>query len=224
MATTAKAKRNRPRARKEPPQPEPPKPVPKKKRKARAKGTGKGPGSQSVFLQVVKAENPDITADEFALKFNMPVAEVARHKAFINQFVKDYNIKRAALRMGYPETTAYDTGQILLGNAFAQLYLTEIQKAATVESVASSGQIAAKVWEEANRPDTIAFGAVLTSSSTRIAALGLLAKIAGLLTPKPKEEVVTIRRIMYVGAQITDWETQARQSQKALKMSTCIDV
>lgn len=219
---TATAKRGQQKRAKEPTKP--PKAPPKKKRASRTKGAAKDPAANSAFLQTVKAENPDITSEEFAIKFNLPVDEVARHRAFINQYVRDYNVKNAALRMGYPEATAFDTGKIMLGYAFSQLYLAEIQRSATVETVVTVGQIAAKAWEEANRGDTIRDGATMTNSSTRIAALTLLAKASGMLTPKPKEEAVVIRRIMYVGEQITDWEAQARASQKALKASTVIDV
>lgn len=206
------------------PKPKAPPKIPPKKRASRTKGSAKDPAANSAFLQTVKAENPDITSEEFAIKFNLPVDECARHRAFINQYVKDYNVKAAALRMGYPEATAWDTGKIMLGYAFAQLYLAELQRAATVESVVSVGQIMAAAWKEANRPDTIRDGCTMTNSSTRIAAITLCAKASGMLTPKPKEEAVVIRRIMYVGEKITDWEAQARASQKALKLSTIIDV
>ncbi len=214
MATATAKKRGRPKGTKEPKKPPP------KKRASRKKGQAKNPASNSRFLQTVKAENPLITSDEFAIKFNLPIEEVARHRAFINQYVLDYNVKAAAIRMGYPEGTALDTGRIMLGYAYSQLYLSELQRAATVETVVTQGQIAAKAWEEANKADALGS----TNSSTRIAALKLLAQATGMLASKPNDKPVEIRRIMYVGEQITDWETQARASQTALKASTVIDV
>ena len=216
---TATAKRGQRKGAKEPTKP--PKPNPPKKRASRTKGRAKDPAANSAFLQTVKAENPDITSDEFAIKFNLPPDEVARHRAFINQYVRDYNATNAALRMGYPEATASTTAKIMLGNAFAQLYLSELQKAATLETVCSVGQIAARLWQEANAPDV--FGS--TSASTRIAALNTLAKATGMLDKKPTDDKPqVVRRIMYVAEEIVDWEQHARASQKALKASTVIDV
>lgn len=222
---TATAKRGRGKGTKEPA------PAPKKKRPRAKNGQGKQPATQQAFLLSVKADNPLITADEFALKFNLPPDEVARHRAFCLQFLLDYNVKGAALRMGYPEATAYDTGRLMLGYAFSQLFISECQRAATVESVVSHGQIMAKAWEEANRGDTIKDGCVMTNSGTRLSALTLAARIAGLLNPKPKEEAPVIRRIMYVAAPALQtaqspeqWGTVAKTSQKALKASTVIDI
>lgn len=222
---TATAKRGRGKGTKEPT------PAPKKKRPKAKNGQGKQPAAQQSLLLTVKAENPNISAEEFAIKFNLPVDEVARHRAFCLQFLLDYNVKNAALRMGYPEATAWETGRLMLGYAYSQLFIAECQKAATLESVVSHGQIMSKAWEEANRADTIKDGCVMTNSGTRLSALTLVARMAGLLNPKPKEEAPPIRRIMYVAAPALQtaqspeqWGNVAKSSQKALKASTVIDV
>ena len=218
---TGKAK---PGARKGTKPAEPPKKKPARKRAS--KGQAKDPASQSTFLLAVKAENPNISSEEFALKFNLPVDEISKHRAFIFQYVIDYCPRKAALRMGYPEATALDSGKIMLGNAYAQLVLSEIQRAASVEAVATVGQLASAVWQEANRPDTVKDGCVMANSSSRIAAQTLMARILGLLNPKPKEpEGGNVRRVMHVPlVAITDWGTMAKAMQKSLKASTVVDI
>lgn len=199
----------------------------KKKAKRSPRGRAKDAASQSTFLETVKAENPNISSDEFALKFNLPVDEVSRMRAFVYQFSIDFDAKKAALRMGYPEATALDTGKIWLGNAFVQLLLSEIQRNAGVETVATVGQLASKVWEEANRPDTVRDGCVMSNSASRLSALTLYAKILGLFNPKPKEpEGGNVRRVMHVPlvAVVGDWGAMAHASQKALKAQTVVDV
>lgn len=148
-------------------------------------------------------------------------------RAFVYQFTIDFDPKKAALRMGYPEASAFDTGKMMLGNAFVQLLLSEIQRNAQVESVATVGQLASKVWEEANRPDTVRDGCAMTNSSSRLAALTLYARILGLFNPKPKEaEGGNVRRVMHVPlvAVVGDWGAMAQASQKALKAQTVVDV
>lgn len=201
--------------------------IPPKKKPARKRAKrGASPSAQSSFLLTVKADNPNISSDEFAVKFNLPVDEVSRHRAFIYQYVVDYCPKKAALRMGYPDGTAYDTGKIMLGNAYAQLLLSEIQKAAQVESVVTAGQLASAVWQEATRQDTVRDGCVMSNSSSRIAAQTLLAKMLGLLQPKAKDPAEgNVLRVMHVPlVAVADWGTMAKAMQKQLKASTVVDV
>ena len=204
-----------------------PKPAPKKKRPQAPKGQGKKPATQKALLLSVKAENPHITADEFAIKFNLPVDEVARHRFFVLQYLLDYNIKSAAMRCGYPEESAWDTGYRMLNYGFSQLFLSECQRNATVETVVTAGQLMSKAWEEANRPDTVRDGCAMTNSATRLGWAKLLAQMMGTLNPKPKEETPTLRRVMHVaatGTTVAEWGTTAKASQKELKASTVVDV
>jgi len=204
-------------------------PIPKTHAK---RGQGKAPAAQALLLQKAFAETPDITSEQFALKFNLPIEEVIRHRAFVLQYMLDYNVEAAALRMGYPEATAYQTGKLMLHYAFSQIFLRELQHAKTIETVLTVGDLVSKAWEEANRPDTTRDGCAMTNSATRIAALKMVGKWMGLETPKPKEEALVIRRIMYVGEQalkqagtnLDEWGAVATRSQKRLKQSTAIDV
>ena len=204
----------------------------KKKRKRAKNKQGKKPAIQKAFLQTVLEESPGITSDQFAAKFNLPIEEVARHRAFILQYTLDYKIKEAAIRMGYPESIAFDVGFLMLNYAFAQLFLSEIQKAKTIETVITQGQLASKLVEELNRPDTVMGGCAMTNSATRLTAGKLLMRLMGLLNPKPKEEVQRIRRVMFVGeralqmigAEVNGWGEFAQDSQRRLKTANAIDV
>lgn len=197
---------------------EPPKPPAKKKPRAK-NGQGKKPEAQATFLATVKAENPGITSDELAIKFNMPLEEVARMRGFLVEYMKDFNAENAALRMGYPDVSAASTGKLLLYHSFTQLRLQELLDLAEVDSLITPSRIVAGLVKEAHAPD-VPFS---SNSSTRISALKELAKIKGMMNPKPKEETVHVKRIMYVPV-ATNWEEGARASQKALKASTLIDV
>lgn len=204
-----------------------PKPAPAKKKTRAKKGQGKKPAVQIAFLETVKTENPDISSEEFAIKFNLPPDEVARHKAFVLQYVKDYNVKQAALRMGYPEATAWQTGNMMLHYAFAQLFLAEFQRVATSEAIVTDAQLESRLWEEANRGDIVVSGCAMSNSSTRIAATKLIMQKRGLLAPKPKEPEGggNVLRVMHVPlVAIAEWGANAQASQKALKASTVIDV
>jgi hypothetical protein len=207
---TATAKAGKGKGTKQPPAPA--------KKKKRAK-PGTNPVAQATFLQTVKAENPEITSDQLAEKFNMPLEEVARMRGFLVEYMKDFNEERAALRMGYPDVSAASTGKLLLYHSFTQLRLQELLDRAEVDALVTPARIVAGLVKEANAPD-VAFS---SNASTRISAWKELAKIKGMLNPKPKDTAPKVRRIMYVPV-APDWEAGARASQKLLKASTVIDV
>jgi hypothetical protein len=210
---TATAKRGKGKGTKATPPPA------KKKPKKSKPGQAKDPVSQATFLQTVKVENPGITSDQLAEKFNMPVEEVARMRGFLVEYMKDFNEENAALRMGYPDLSARATGKLLLYHSFTQLRLQELLDRAEVDALVTPSRIVAGLVKEANAPD-VAFS---SNAGTRISAWKELAKILGMLNPKPKEDDRKIRRIMYVPV-AADWEAGARHSQKLLKASTVIDI
>lgn len=209
-----------------------PKPPLKKPRRRAKRGQAKTAPAQRSFLATVLADEPNITSEQFAVKFNLPIDEVARHRAFILQYTIDYNIKAAALRMGYPNDTAYDAGYLMLNYAFAQLFLSELQRSKTLETVITQGQLASKIVEEMNRPDIIIGGCVTSNSATRLTAAKLLAQMLGILNPKPKEVETQIRRVMIVGepalklagGNMEEWGIVAVDSQKRLRAETVVDV
>ena len=85
-----------------------------------------------------------------------------------------------------------------------------------------------ELWKEARMPNTTKDGCAMSSSSTRLAALKMLAKIAGLDEPKKVEapEQVMIGNIMIVPmtANPEDWDAIAQKSQEAMLAKNAIDV
>jgi hypothetical protein len=196
----------------------------KKAGKTRAPaGQNKAAIAAAEFLAELKKDVPDITSESFALSYNLPLDEVGRMKAFVVQYLKDYNHVAAALRMGYPEIAAPDAGRLMLSNPYVQLRIDELMRRAEYTSIVSGGQIVAALVQEANKPDKVLSGCAMSNSSTRISALKELAKIMGLLIPKPPEAQKIVRYVMYIPAPF-DWERGARESQKALKASVVVDV
>lgn len=194
--------------------------VPDKIKKTRAKRANpKDPVRQATYLQELQAENPNITADQLAERWNMPLEEVIKYRAFIHEYLKDYNAEYAALRLGYPDGSAASTGKLFLYHSFTQLRLAEIMEKAEADAICTAAQLHANLWKEANAKD-VPFS---SNSSTRIQATKILMQAKGLLNPKPIEVDVNIKRVMYIPAPC-DWEAGARASQKALKESTVIDV
>lgn len=207
------------------------KPAPPAAKKPKRKPKGQGARKQNTLALIssAKAENPQLTSDQFAVKFNLPVDEVARHKMFILQYTLDYNIKAAALRMGYPADTAFDTGKLMLYYPYAQMFLAECQRNAEFSSIMSASQLLHKCLEEMNRPDTVKDGCAMTNSTTRLGWAKLAAQMMGCLNPIKAPETPTLRKVMHVGdapagGDVDQWGKTAQASQKALQRSTAIDV
>lgn len=193
--------------------------VPAKKPKTKRKS----PRAEASFLATVKAENPNITSEEFAFQFRVPIDEVVRMRHFLGEYLKDFDEKLAAVRMGYPYDSALGTGRLLLHHSYSQLKLLEMLEAMEIPKLISAQLIISRLWKEANNGDGL-----FNNAPNRIAALGKLAKIIGLENPKPIEEknIRPSGGIMFVPIALSsdDWGDYAHASQKALKDSTAIDV
>lgn len=202
-------------------------PKPPKKRAARVKKIASlSAQTQADILTTTKEAHPGITSGEFAELFRIAPEEVLRMRYFVFEYIKDFDLKNATLRMGYPNESAYDTGRIFLQHSFVQLRISEILREMDAENIVSASQLISKLWEEANKKDTVKDGCAMSNSATRIVALKELVKIKGLTAPKgnapthsPNGGVMLVP--FYVAPD--DWENNARESQKTLKDSVCID-
>lgn len=221
MATTAKAKAGTGKG-----TATSPKPPPKRQNKRTALITTASPQGQADLLATALQAHPGMSALEYARLHRIAPDDVLRMRGFVFEYLKDYNLKNAALRMGYPEFAASDAGRLFLHHSFVQLRLFEVMEAMEAEKIVSSSQVISALWEEARRPDTIRDGCVLSSSSTRISALSQLVKIKGLTAPKGNTPTATPNGgIMMVPFYVApdDWESHARQTQQALKKDVCLD-
>ena len=195
---------------------------PKRPPRKEAKNIGKSKTRQAEVLAIVRAENPTITAHDYAARFNLTQADKLRLQGFALEYLKDYNVHNAAMRLGYPDMVAASTGNLLLNNCYTQLLLSETMKLATVDSVVSVQQVVGRLWEEANAPD-VAFS---SNASTRISALGSLAKILRLGESKPvNQQDFTPSGVMVVpiAASPEEWGAIVQRQQRELKASTYID-
>jgi hypothetical protein len=205
--------------------------APANKTRARAKKRPKAQATtlnaSTAFLEAVKAENPNITSEQFALKFNLPLEEVFRHRGFIHEYVKDFDAGAAAMRLGYPSDGAGDIGRRFLHYPYAQLYLSELLKSASVESLVTVGEVVARLRKEMNNEDSVCGMTYINNGGNRIKAAATLGKALGMFTPK-QAPVSPVRPIMVIGnvtlADPENWGEAARQSQKKLKASTVVDV
>lgn len=223
MAATAKAKAGTAKGTKTNP-----KPPPKKKARnpRKKKFTAASAQTHANILAEVKQAHPGISSSDFALVYKITPEEVFRMRYFVHEYLRDFNVKNAALRMGYNEATAYDTGYIFLNHSFTQLRLQEVMDEMDAEKIVSSSQIVSALWKESNKSDTVRDGCSMSNSSTRISALSQLAKIKGLTAPKGVTPTETPHGgVMLVPFYVApdDWENSAKQSQHALKKSVCID-
>lgn len=121
-----------------------------------------------------------------------------KQQQFVDEYIKDKNATKAAIRAGYSEKTAYSQGQRLLKKAeikveidklFQQVRKTNIAQAQEVEEFLTI-VMRGEVTEEVVCPDGM--GGVfrqdkITSVTDRIKAATILAKRYGL--DKPKVEI-----------------------------------
>lgn len=216
MASTATAKRVRGKGTKTA---APARKTARKKAPQAKKGQGKAPKTQQAFLAQAIQEDPTITAASFAEKFNLEPATIFQYQQFGREYVKDYNVKNAALRLGYSNETAQNQGNIMFHAAYTQLWLQEHISRSDIESICSVNQVVARIWQEANAPD-VAFS---SNSSTRIAALKLLTQILGLLSKQQGPTNVINAVVVPLASNPAEWSAHALSSQTALK-DRAIDV
>lgn len=95
---------------------------------------------------------------------------------FCEEYVKDYNGAKAAVRAGYSENGARVTASKLLTKTNIQNYVQELQQELLKQCKVEAHVVLGKLMQEANNFDN--------PGSTRVQALGLLGKHIGLFTDK----------------------------------------
>lgn len=179
--------------------------------------------TQNEILTEVKRSNPNMTAAEYASESKLDADSQWRFTGFALEYVKDMNMTKAAMRMGFPAEVAPNTGRIYLFNTFTQLLLSEWVKVATTDMIVSEQQVIQRLWEEANAAD-VPFS---SNASTRIAALGLLSKILMLGVPKASTEksyVPSGVMLVPIAMNPDQWEEHTRNAQRKLKHEVTLDV
>ena len=95
---------------------------------------------------------------------------------FCEEYVKDYNGAKAAVRAGYGEKSARSKASQLLTIVNIQSYIKELQDELLKQCKVEAHVVLGKLMQEANNYDN--------PGSTRVQALGLLGKHIGLFTDK----------------------------------------
>lgn len=131
---------------------------------------------------------------------------------FVTEFVKDFNIKAAALRMGFEEWQASSKGSTFYNSPDVQKRIREWLDEKGRESFYTRERIMARLWEEANYYGRDA------SPSARVRAAEALAKMAGMEMPQ-KVDVTMHGGVMLVPAMGTtaEWTEAAAKAQQKLK-------
>lgn len=95
-------------------------------------------------------------------------------EAFARQYIIDFNQRRAAIRMGYPETIASKQGGVMFWKPYTQAYLVSLIRNIEESCIVSRNEVLAGLLREANRFDEDA------SSGSRIAAWREIGRIMGM--------------------------------------------
>lgn len=141
-----------------------------------------------------------------------PQAKALR-ELFAQEYLYDFDPVRAAQRCGYIGKSAISAARKLMSEPAVQRLIKERQKEFNTVVTLNQDDIIAAFWREGNRDDPGA------SHSARVAALGKLAQILGIV--KPEGEVnVNIGGVMQVPTtsdSLDDWEKSAVNHQEHLK-------
>lgn len=171
-------------------------------------GTGKQGAKRTSAKAQEKADNA--TEENISLKKKMFLDK------FIYEYVHDFNSSMAWIRAGGTPDHATTGGPESLRTAYVQNQLRILTNQLEEEQIITRGEVLMGIKKEANY-----FGED-GSSSARVRAWGMLAKIKGMDNPQPKEpeDDRPAGGVMEVPMSVTDveWAEIATKSQTALKL------
>lgn len=140
---------------------------------------------------------------------------------FVEQYMQDFNVRGAAMRMGFVETVALDFGMKLLNDPYSQQLISLAQSAEPVDEKTEESEtkrkIRALLLKEAN------YHGPGSSHSARVSALAKLSAFYGMDAPvKSKIDITHQGGVMAVPgiASVDDWEKQAEATQEQLVRDT----
>ncbi len=157
------------------------------------------------------------TIDRAALatEGNMDLKKKMFLDKFIYEYLHDFNSSMAYIRAGGTPDHATTGGPEALRTQYVQLQLREVTNHLEAENLVTAGEIIMGIKREAHHYGDDG------SSSARVKAWGMLAKIKGMDVPKPKDPVDQGPKggVMHVPLAATEveWQEVAAQSQQQLK-------
>ncbi len=159
-------------------------------------------------------KDPNFVDDgSLPIEHNIPLKRKVMLDAFVGEYLHDFNARMAWIRVGgnpNSPTDAYNA----LNTAYVQLQLRNVAEMIDEEKLVTRAEVLMGIKKEANH-----FGDD-GSSSARVRAWGLLAKIKGMEAPiKIEGEVLHKGGVMEVPMVATEveWQDVAAESQTALK-------
>lgn len=176
-----------------------------------AKPADVGPKHTPQLRQIVHRDHPEaftLTTEQLAAR--MQDSTLFRRERFIQEYIKDFNAKRAAIRIGCSQATAGQQGYGILNEPYVQRRLLEVLAEIEEDSLVTRNDVIAGLLKEAHTAE---------SDAARVAAWGKLAKIKGMEIDVVQGQLNHIHRVMEVPGvgKIGDWEEAAEVSQQALK-------
>jgi len=116
----------------------------------------------------------------------------AKQIRFCEEYVKDYNGAKAAIRAGYSEKTARSIASEHLTKPDIQNYIQQLQEELLKQCRVETHVVLSKLMQEATNYDN--------PGSTRVQALGLLGKHIGLFTDRVEHsgemEFTKVQRVL----------------------------
>lgn len=153
----------------------------------------------------------DVTIVDPCVDKDWPLHVKLNCEAFARQYIIDFNQKRAAIRMGYPETTANTMGGKLFWHSYTQAYLVALIRGMEETCIVGRNEVLAGLLREAHSygPDS--------SSATRIMAWKEIAKILGMYIARVEisansSGVMTVPLVR----DVNEWEQISQVSQGML--------
>lgn len=182
----------------------------------KAAGLPKKPVSDGMGKRGRKLTNPKtIEKAALATEQNIDLKKKMFLDKFIYEYLHDFNSSMAWIRAGGAPSHATTGGPESLRTQYVQLQLREVTNHLEAENLVTAGEIIMGIKREAHH-----FGDD-GSSSARVKAWGMLAKIKGMDVPKPKDPADQGPKggVMHVplAATTVEWEEVAMQSQSQLK-------
>jgi phage terminase small subunit len=189
--------------------------MPAAKKKGRARGIKRDKvkdANAQLVIAAAKSNGMPIPDTTFAY---MNPEDKAQRRAFVAQFVKDFDSRAACLRLGYNYSLCKTMGSQYLQCPFVQAYLDEIFNKTEIENVVSRSRVMFGLLKEAT---SSFFG------SDRINAWKAIAKLKGMEASINVNHNLNLNGspnrggVMLVPAySMSEWEVQAGTQQEALK-------
>ena len=171
-----------------------------------------GPLLSPVAGAIVQKCHPEalsLTIEELA--GNMRPSTLLKRERFVMEYLKDFNIKGAAIRIGCAARTAAQQGHAILNEPYTQRRILQVLQDMEESDLLTRKDVIIGLLREARGAE---------SDAARVAAWAKLSKIKGMEIDMVSGQFKHIHHVMEVPAagRVVDWEDAAVVSQENLKV------